>query len=106
MPICEADFSRTGDITTYWTESVDSDLDSIELTWYDFGTPFVFKYAPGERPDQINGVYTVMIPAAKAQMTINGQIAIGKPIPREQDGRQGSTASLALSETWVSPQND
>jgi len=106
LPISEAEFSRVGDITTYWTENVESESDSVALTWHDFGTPFVFKFAPGDRPNQSHGVYTVMIPAVKAQLTVNGQVAAGQPFPTDQDGRKGSTASLALSETWVKPQND
>ena len=103
LPVAEAEFSRIGDITTYWTESVKSESDSIALTWHDFGTPFVFKWAPGDRPTQVHGVYTVMIPANRAQLTFNGEVAVGRPFPREQDGRTGSTSALALSETWVRP---
>ena len=103
LPVAEAEFSRTGDITTYWTESVESDTDSIALTWYDFGEPFVFKWAPGERPNQVHGVYTVIIPAARAQLTLNGDAASGRPFPRDQDGRPGSSSSIALSESWLRP---
>ena len=103
LPIAEAEFSRAGSISTYWTESIESESDSIAMTWYDFGEPFVFKWAPGERPNQVHGVYTVMIPAARAQLTMNGEVGAGKPFPRDQDGRPGSSSSLALSETWLRP---
>ena len=103
VPVIEAEFSKIGDPATYWTEYVESDSDSIALTWYDFGEPFLMANAPGENPEQPHGVYSVLIPAFKAQMTLNGHIASGNAIPRQIVDKDGSSCCLALSETWVIP---
>lgn len=63
----------------------------------------MFKLAPGDRPNQVHGVYSVMIPAAKGQLTMNGIVAAGRPFPSELDGRPTSTCGLALSKTWIRP---
>ena len=101
MPVEEAEFSRKGDITTYWTESVESEAASIALTLYDFGEPFAFTQAAGEKPGSDLGVYTLFVPAARAQLTLNGAVAAGTPTPGERGGRPTSDCCLALAETWV-----
>lgn len=105
VPVIEAEFSKIGDSMTYWTEYVESEDDSIALSWYDFGEPFLMANAPGENPDQPHGVYSVLIPAHKAQMTLNGQVATGSATPRQIVDRDASSCCLALSETWVIPRD-
>lgn len=106
LPVIDASFSKSGDARSYWTESVESDEDSVDLTWYDFGEPYVVSMAPGARPGQVHGVYSCLVPARRAQVTINGQVAKGGPFPRDQEGTVSSTCCLAFSETWVRPRTD
>ena len=103
IPVVEAMFDRSGDATSFWTESVESDLDAVSLTWYDFGEPFVVRTSPGSNPGQPHGVYSCLVPARKARVTINGVAARGSPSPRDIHGVAGSSCCLAFSETWVRP---
>ena len=103
IPITEAAFDKSGDFRSFWTESVDSDTDVISLTWYDFGEPFMVRTSPGGKPGQPHGVYSCLVPARRARLTINGVAAKGRPFPKEQEGATSSSCSLALSETWVRP---
>ena len=104
LPVAEASFSRGGDIRSFWIEDVYAGDSEISLTWYDFGEPYVWTIAPGTVPlTGPHGVYTLFIPARRARLVVDGEQALGQPLPMERDGRLGSTASLALAETWLRP---
>ena len=103
IPVAEAEFFQSGDARSFWTESVESEMDQITLAWHDFEEPFVMRVAPNENPGQPHGIYSVLVPARRAQVTINGEVSSGGPTPREIDGEAASTCCLALSETWVIP---
>ena len=103
IPVIEAVFSRTGDTTYFWTEHIDTDEESVTLTWFDFDEPFGIGVAPGSNPERPLGWTSVFVPARKAQLTLNGIVASGSPFPEHRDQHTSSTAGLALSETWVRP---
>ena len=103
IAVAEAVFSRHGDVRSFSTEKVVSRDADISLTWYDFVDPFLIRSAPGSNPGRPHGVYSVFIPARKAQLVVNGRVARGRPFPQQRDGHQSSTCALAWSETWVRP---
>ena len=103
IPIIDAQFSRTGDMLTTWTEYIASRAEEIAMSWYDFMEPVQVANQPFENPDQPHGVYSLLIPARRAQLTINGETVPGRVLARELFGREGSSCCLALSETWTIP---
>ncbi len=103
IPVIDAVFSRTGDTTYFWTEHIDTDEETITMTWFDFGESFGIAVPPGSNPDRPLGWTGVFVPARQAQLTLNGVVASGRPFPEVRDQRTSSTAGLALSETWVRP---
>ena len=103
IPVVDAVFSRAGNTMTYWTETVESDEETIALTWYDFAEPFVIDVPPGTIEGRTHGVYSCFVPALKAQLTLNGAVAGGEAVPEARGDRTGSTCCLAWSETWVRP---
>lgn len=105
IPIIDAEFWRSGSTLTYWTEHIESREEYIALTWYDLGEPVMMANRPGERAGQPHGVYSLLIPAGRAQATINGRVVEGKAHPRRLDGESTviSTCCVALSETWTIP---
>ena len=80
LPVTEAIFSKSGDGQAFWTETVESDEETILLTWYDFGEPFVITVAPGSVAGRPHGVYSCFVPARRAQVTVHlhGPSGIGK----------------------------
>ena len=103
-PVAEASFSRHGDVRSFCTEKVVSGDMEISMTWHDLGDPFVIRMAPGALGPKIpHGVYSVLIPAQKIQLVVNGKVAKGRPFPMEIGGHVGTNCSLAWSETWVRP---
>jgi hypothetical protein len=103
LPVIDAEFSQSGDGRSFWTETVESDDDTILLTWYDFIEPFMLRVEAGSVPGRPHGVYSCFVPARQAQVTFNGVVAQGHPFPEMRGDKQSSTACLAWSETWVRP---
>ena len=102
VPVIEAEFERIGDVRSYMTEAITSRDVDISLTWWDILEPVAIASPPGT-DSQTHGVYTVMFPARKAQLRLDGEMASGRPLREDRDGREGSSACLAWSETWVRP---
>jgi hypothetical protein len=74
----------------------------IVLSWYDCIEPFVLHAPPGFNNRPI-GVFSTFFPARAAQLELNGRVATGSVWPEMRGDRQGSSACLAWSETWVKP---
>jgi len=104
VQVVEATFERAGDVRSFSTERrFHSDCD-ILLSWYDLMEPFVMHMPPGYG-GRTHGVYTVFFPARRAQVTLNGQMAAGRPLRVDREGRESTSACLAWSEAWVSARN-
>ena len=103
VPVINAEFTKSGDGRSFWTETVESEEDTILLTWYDFLAPFMLRVEAGSTPGRPHGVYSCFIPSRKAQVTFNGLVAQGQPIPEMRGDKPSSTSWLDWSETWVRP---
>ena len=103
LPVVDAVFSKNGDARSFWTEVVESEEGTVTLTWYDFGEPFVLRAEAGSTPGRAHGVYSCFVPARRAQLTLDGLVALGVPYPEQRGDWESSTACLAWSETWVRP---
>ena len=101
--ITAARFFRLGDTQSFWTETVETAEEHLMLTWRDFGEPFMITVPVGSDPNRPLGWSSVFVPAQRAQLTLNGRTATGKPFPEQRGERLSSTAGLALSETWLRP---
>ena len=101
LPVVEAVFARSGDSRSFWTEIIDTVTEHLALTWYDFGEPFVISVPAGSVAGRPLGWSSVFVPARRAQLTVNGMVATGRPFPEQRGDRMSSTAGLALSETWI-----
>lgn len=103
VPVIDAEFSKSGDVRSFWTERLLTHDEEVALTWYDIGEPLMIHSAPNQVPGRKYGVNTVLIPALGARLTINGEQAQGSPWKREREGRPFSTCALAFSESWTEP---
>ena len=103
IPVVEAVFSRSGDAIGFWTERVESDDDTITMSWYDFMEPFMITVPAGSVEGRPHGVYSCFIPARRAQLTINGLAAQGQVVESMRGDQRASSACIAWSETWVKP---
>ena len=103
VPVVEAAFTRSGNAIAHWTETVESDEDTITMSWYDFMEPFMITVPAGSVDGRPHGVYSCFIPARRAQLTINGLAAQGQVVESMRGDHAASSACIAWSETWVKP---
>ena len=101
IAVMHAVFSKAGDTRFFWRETVETEVEKLSLTWYDFVEPFVISVPIGSVAGRPLGWSSVFVPARRAQLTLNGRVATGRPFPEPRGDRMSSTAGLALSETWV-----
>lgn len=92
----QASFRKTGDTLTEYREIVTSEALTLELVWRDFEKPLLV-----EIPVKPFLITTTLIPAKIAEVYVNGVKAAGRVFPRPEGTAQGSTGTLAFSETWV-----
>jgi len=102
LPVIAAAFERCGGPWSTATETVVAADARIPLSWYDCIEPFV-RHAPPGFNDRPIGVFSTFFPARAAQLEMNGRVAAGKVWAEMRGDRQGSSACLAWSETWVRP---
>ena len=102
IPVISARFERQGGPWSSATESVLSVDARVTMSWYDCIEPFVLNAPPGFN-DRPIGVFSTFFPARAAQLEINGKVAPGSVWAEMRGDRQGSSATLAWSETWVKP---
>jgi hypothetical protein len=102
LPVIAATFSRHGGPWSSATETIVAADARILMSWYDCLEPFVLNAPPGFNNRPI-GVFSTFFPARSAQLELNGRVAAGSPWLEMRGDRQGSSATLAWSETWVKP---
>ena len=103
LEVIDAEFGKSGDIRSYWTEAIVSRDDYISMTWYEIKEPYIINHPPGSRPGRRHGVCACMIPAAGARLTLNGEQATGRTFLAEEHPDTQSVSSLAFSESWLLP---
>lgn len=94
-------FSHEGDHKTAWTERITGPDADITLTWGRLEDPFVVEYLKEQSATGAHEMFSLFVPARSAVVVANGVRGEGVVTTRDQFGKQGSTAFLAFSETWV-----
>lgn len=101
LPVTDAEFTRSGDPRSQWTERVLARDEELTLTWEEIGEPLLLHVQPGQMTGNPYGVCTLLVPALAARLSRNGVEAAGRPWPRDNEGRPFSTCALAFSESWT-----
>ena len=102
LPVVAARFDRQGGPWSTATEMITAIDARVTMSWYDCIEPFVLHAPPGFN-DRPIGVFSTFFPARSAQLEVNGKVAAAQVWPEMRGDRQGSSATLAWSETWVKP---
>lgn len=88
-----------------YSESVHADGLNIELVWEDLEEPRCLELTPDQVGTGEHTMFTLLVPAGKAQIMVNGRSLPGFVGTRVQAGFDTTTAFLYFSETWVIPPN-
>ena len=96
------DFMPGGDGRTRHAEWFRSAIGQVQLEWSGLSEPFLVDLAPSEGATGRHRMVSMFFDARQASARVNGNLAEGKPVPREFAGRSdSSTAFLAFSESWI-----
>lgn len=87
------------------TESIISQDLEVVMNWSNMGEPFAAEVAVESSATGEHEMYSVFLEARSAYISVNGERFGGSLTTRNFLGQEMSTAFMAISETWVKPQN-
>ncbi len=86
-----------------YTETIAGGNLTVELVWEDLEPPRALELTPDQVGTAEHTMFTLLVPARRAQIIVNGHALPGAPGSRVQAGFETTTAFLYFSETWVIP---
>jgi hypothetical protein len=101
---CESVEKRPGDLKTRYSETLRGSGVELQLNWRDMGPPIPVEVTAENSATKEHEMYSVFLEAGAAEIQINGTPLPGQVGSRQFFGRDMSTAFLAFSETWVTPE--
>jgi hypothetical protein len=103
---CDSVEKRPGDLKSRYSETLRGSGVTLELIWRDMGVPISVEITKENSATKGHEMYSVFLEADSAQIVLNGTQLGGQVSERNFFGRTMSTAFLAFSETWVTPEGD
>ncbi len=92
-----------GDLKTEYRETLRGSGVTLEMIWQDMGPPIPVEVTVENSATKEHEMYSVFLEAKSADIKVNGTSLPGSVQNRQFFGRTMSTAFLAFSETWVTP---
>ena len=86
-----------------YSETVTGEGLSVQLVWEELEEPKALELTPDQVGTGEHTMFTLLVPARKAQIIVNGHKLPGAVGDRIQAGFETTTAFLYFSETWVIP---
>ena len=75
----------------------------LELIWKDLGCPIPLAVSASSSETGEHEMHSVLIEAGSSTVTLNGRMIQGSPTNWRRFGLDMSSASLSVSETWITP---
>lgn len=88
-----------------YSETISGEGVAVELVWEDLQAPCALELTPDQVGTGEHTMFTLLVPAGRAQIIVNGNSLPGSVGTRIQAGMETTTAFLYFSETWVIPPN-
>ena len=95
-----------GDLKSSYSEILRGSDVTLEMNWRDMGAPIPVEVTRENSATKAHEMYSVFLEAGAASVVVNGSPLPGSVQNRQFFGRTMSTAFLAFSETWVTPEED
>lgn len=86
-----------------YAETISGEGLAVELVWEDLERPLALELTPDQVGTREHTMFTLLVPAQRAQIIVNGKSLPGAVGTRVQAGMETTTAFLYFSETWVIP---
>lgn len=94
----------SGDLKSEYRETLRGSGVTLEMIWQDMGAPIPVEVTVENSATKEHEMYSVFLEAKSAKVVVNGTALPGTVQNRQFFGRTMSTAFLAFSETWVTPE--
>ncbi len=101
---CDSVEKQPGDLKTRYSETLRGSDTEVQLIWKDMGPPIPVEVTVENSATKAHEMYSVFLEAGAAEVHVNGTPLPGEVGRRQFFGRDMSTAFLAFSETWVTPE--
>jgi hypothetical protein len=93
-----------GEPRTSYAEIITSRDVEARMVWEDLGEPFAVEVPKQQSATGEHEMYSLFVEAKQARIVVNGSTLPGKVSTRQFFGKTMSTAFLAFSETWLTPE--
>ena len=103
---CDSVEKRPGDLRSRYSETLRGSGVTLDMIWRDMGPPLPIEVTKDNAATKEHEMYSVFLEARAAEIRVNGTALSGKVAERRFFGRTMSTAFLAFSETWVTPEGE
>ncbi len=94
-------FNRSGDPRSSYSELMSAPGLDLRLTWSAFKPSFYVETPADKSATGCHEMFSLFVPAGSAEISVNGKVVPGAPIPRDFLGTDFTSAFLALSESWI-----
>lgn len=101
---CDSVEKRPGDLKARYSEVLRGSDTEVQLIWRDMGPPIPVEVTVENSATKAHEMCSVFLEAGAAEIHINGTKLPGEVARRQFFGRDMSTAFLAFSEIWVTPE--
>jgi len=102
--VMAASVQTSGDPMSHrYVETIAGEGLAIELVWEELEAPRALELTPDQVGTGEHVMFTLLVPARKARIIVNGRSLPGMVGTRVQAGMETTTAFLYFSETWVIP---
>lgn len=102
---CDSVEKRPGDLKSRYSETLRGSGVETQFIWRDMGPPIPVDVTAAQSATKAHDMYSVFLEAGAAEIHINATRLPGDVARRQFFGRDMSTAFLAFSETWVTPED-
>ena len=86
-----------------YSETVCGEGYSVQLVWEDLEAPRALELMPHQVGSGIHSMFSVLVPAQRASILVNGKALPGKLGTRVQADVETTSAFLYFTETWIVP---
>lgn len=86
-----------------YSETVSGEGITVQLVWEELEHPRALELTPDQVGSGIHNMFTVLVPARKGSILVNGKPLPGKLGTRVQAGVETTSAFLYFTETWIIP---
>jgi hypothetical protein len=86
-----------------YSETVSGEGLTVQLVWEDLEHPRALELMPHQVGSGMHSMFSVLVPAQKGSILVNGRALPGKLGTRVQADVETTTAFLYFTETWIIP---